>query len=60
MSPSAYVKAEPRTSATDLLIIHEGTEFAIVGHQPDWWEIALPDGRRGWLPAADGEEIQGK
>jgi hypothetical protein len=54
---SAYVKAEPRTGATDLFIIHEGTDFNIVTRTEGWWEIQLLDGRRGWLPAKGAQEI---
>jgi tetratricopeptide (TPR) repeat protein len=54
---SAYVKAEPRSAATDLFIIHEGTDFNILTRTEGWWEIQLLDGRRGWLPAKGAQEI---
>ena len=58
IKPVASVKSSPSTEATkDLFILHEGTKVVIVERVGDWNNIALADGRQGWLPAAAVEII---
>jgi hypothetical protein len=49
------VKAEPKISAADLFVIHEGTKVKVLDNSADWSRIALPDGNEGWVP---NEEIK--
>ena len=37
--------------------LHAGAEFERLETQGDWLYVQLPDGRRGWLPAADAELV---
>ncbi len=42
-------KSEPVEKASTLFLLHAGTEVAIEGHEGEWSEIRLPDGKTGWL-----------
>lgn len=53
MSPSAYVKSAPASSSEDVLILHEGTKAVVVEKLDEWRKIRLPDGKLGWIKAAD-------
>ena len=33
--------------------LHEGVEFRVIEQRPDWLSIELPDGKTGWIRAAD-------
>ena len=58
IKPVASVKSSPSTEATkDLFVLHEGTKVEIVDRVGSWNNIALSDGRQGWLPSADMEVI---
>jgi len=39
---------------TVLFVLHEGTEFRILGREKGWWKIELPDGKKGWIPSQAG------
>ncbi len=42
---------------TTLFVLHEGAEFRILGRERGWWKIALPDGKKGWLPATAAARV---
>ena len=37
--------------------LHAGTEFAVSERRGVWWEIELPNGQTGWIPAEAGELV---
>ena len=37
------------TSSVVLATVSNGTELSRIGQKEDWYEVALPDGRRGWV-----------
>lgn len=57
LTPSVAVKSAPTKSATDLFIIHEGIKLGIEKEKEDWYQVSLPDGKKGWLPKEGLEEI---
>ncbi len=52
-APSVYVKSSPEENSTDLFILHEGTKIKIQDKIGEWYEIKLPNGSIGWMPAKD-------
>ena len=57
MTPSSYAKSGPGEKAEDVFILHEGAEVKIIESFEDWRKIRLPDGKVGWIDAADVEII---
>lgn len=58
MQPSVVVKSSPDAGSTDLFIIHEGTKFSIKDDSMrEWAEIHLANGKEGWIPKKDYEQI---
>lgn len=49
VSANVYVKTEPSQSATDALILHEGTKVKYLDSLDGWTNISLVDGRVGWV-----------
>ncbi|HEM48746.1 MAG TPA: tetratricopeptide repeat protein [Caldithrix sp.] len=49
MKSSVTSRAEPKISATEVFIIHEGTKVKIERVTGDWYEVRLADGKTGWL-----------
>ena len=49
MVPSTAVKSSPDRSATDLFVLHEGTEVRVTGRLEPWCEIVIADGKKGWV-----------
>ena len=45
----AEIKAEPDFSGETLFILHEGAVFSILRSSPEWAEIELIDGKKGWI-----------
>ncbi len=48
MATSAAVKSSPDRAATDLFILHEGTEVEISNTLDGWCEVTIADGKKGW------------
>lgn len=48
MTTSAAVKSSPDRAATDLFILHEGTEVEISNTLDGWCEVTIADGKKGW------------
>ena len=44
------IKAEPNFSGETLFILHEGATFSVKRSSPEWAEIELLDGKKGWIP----------
>ena len=38
--------------------LHQGVEFRVIEQRPDWLSIELPDGKTGWIRAADAGLIE--
>ena len=57
MAAVSSVKSSPEGAATSLFILHEGTKVEIIDELGSWKRVQLSDGRQGWLPASDIEEI---
>lgn len=52
MKPVVTVKSSPSAEASkDLFILHEGTKVKILDTVGEWNNVALADGRQGWLPS---------
>jgi SH3-like domain-containing protein len=43
------VKSSPDESGTDIFQIHYGTKFKILDELGEWYKIAIPDGKNGWI-----------
>lgn len=43
------IKSEPKTIASDVLILHEGTKVFVKDTLDDWKKIELTDGTQGWI-----------
>lgn len=57
MAKSSYVKSGPGEKAEDVFILHEGTKALVTESYDNWKKIKLPDGKIGWIEAADIQEI---
>ncbi|MGB0175679.1 MAG: tetratricopeptide repeat protein [Owenweeksia sp.] len=57
MTPSSYVKTAPSATAEDAFILHEGTKAQVTDYLEGWKKIRLPDGKVGWIEAADITEV---
>jgi len=57
VSPQVNGKSAPDNSGTDLFLIHEGTKVTVTDALGEWYEIKLPDGNKGWVPANSLEKI---
>ncbi|MBR0531099.1 MAG: tetratricopeptide repeat protein [Bacteroidales bacterium] len=56
MLPVSSVKSSP-SGGKDLFVIHEGTKVKILDNVGDWQNIALADGRQGWIESSAIEII---
>lgn len=57
MTASSYVKSGPSSQAEDVFILHLGTKALVTESYGGWKKIKLPDGKVGWIPEEDVEEI---
>ena len=57
MASSVSVTSSPDRAATDLFVLHEGTAVEITDRLDDWCEIAIADGKRGWIEESKIETI---
>jgi tetratricopeptide (TPR) repeat protein len=51
LQPTVSVRYGPAESDAAAFKLHEGTEVKVVRRKDGWLQIALPDGKSGWLPA---------
>ncbi len=49
--PVVTGKSSPDEASKDLFVIHEGLKVHIMNKIGNWYEVRLPDGTVGWLPA---------
>lgn len=54
---STAVKSSPDKSATDLFLLHEGTELTVTNRLDDWCEVVIADGKKGWVECRKIETI---
>ncbi len=52
-SPHVNLLTEPNLTSDKVLDLHEGTKLKVLKKSDDWELVKLPDGKKGWLPAAD-------
>lgn len=45
----AQVKSEPKNSASDVFVLHEGTKVMVLEKTANWDKIELLDGSDGWI-----------
>lgn len=57
MASSVSVKSSPDKASTDLFVLHEGTAVEVTDRLDDWCEIAIADGKRGWIEESKIETI---
>jgi tetratricopeptide (TPR) repeat protein len=57
-SEIASVKSEPRTSATEAFVLHEGTKVMVLEKTANWKKIELLDGTEGWIESRDIREVK--
>ncbi len=50
ISDIVTVRSAPEQNATELFILHEGSEVAIQEKRGNWYKIQLLDGKSGWVP----------
>lgn len=54
----ASVKSEPKTSAPDVFVLHEGTKVFVEEKLDDWKKIQLTDGTEGWIENSAIREVK--
>jgi len=54
----AAVKSEPRNSASDTFILHEGTKVMVQEKTSNWTKIELLDGSEGWIESSAIKEVK--
>ncbi len=57
LEPEVSVRYGPKEDDAAAFELHEGTEVGIAREQDGWYQIFLPDGKSGWLPASKVEKI---
>ncbi len=57
LAEEAAVKAEPRPTAKNVKIIHEGTKLFITDTSTKWLKVVLPDLNEGWIPKENVKEL---
>lgn len=57
MSGSVTLKSSPDISGTDMFNLHEGAKVNVKQELSGWSEVSIADGRVGWLPTSDIENI---
>ena len=45
------VKSEPNVRSSEVFVLHEGAKVKVTEDYQDWYEIELPNGSQGWIPA---------
>ncbi len=57
MAEKTDVFSSPTDNSTQLFSLHSGTKVHVGESLSEWTEIQLSDGRKGWIPRADIENI---
>jgi tetratricopeptide (TPR) repeat protein len=51
------VKSAPDEASKDVFALHEGFKVRVKANLADWLNIELVDGRQGWIPVTEAEQI---
>ena len=54
----ATIKGEPKQSAPDASVVHEGTKVYVLENLDNWRRISLPDGSDGWIESKEIKELK--
>ncbi len=54
----AGIKGEPKLSAPDASVVHEGTKVYILENLDNWRHVTLPDGANGWIQSKEIKELK--
>jgi len=54
----AQVKSEPKTSSSDVFVLHEGTKVYVKESLEDWRKVELTDGSEGWIESSSIKEVK--
>ncbi len=54
----ATIKGEPKESAPDAAVVHEGTKVYVVEKLDSWKKVTLPDGTDGWIESNAVRELK--
>ena len=54
----AEVKGEPKSTAADVYVLHEGTKVYVQETLDNWKKIELTDGSEGWIESASIREVK--
>jgi tetratricopeptide (TPR) repeat protein len=54
------VKSAPKSSAEDILVLHEGTKVFVLETMDNWKKIQLTDKTEGWIEKDAIKELKGK
>jgi SH3-like domain-containing protein len=57
VSATVTTKSSPVQQSVDAFVIHEGLKVRITDSVGDWFQIALADGKVGWIQATECERI---
>lgn len=57
-SEVASVKSEPRITAADAFVLHEGTKVMVLEKTANWKKIELLDGTIGWIESGHIREVK--
>jgi uncharacterized protein YgiM (DUF1202 family) len=52
VEPKAEIRSGPGAENITVVTIHEGVRVQIRGSSHGWYQVSLPNGWTGWLPAA--------
>ena len=54
----AEVKGEPKSSSSDVFVLHEGTKVYIKETLDNWRKVELTDGSEGWMESSALKEVK--
>lgn len=54
----AEVKGEPKSSSSDVFVLHEGTKVYIIESLDNWRKVELTDGSEGWIESSAIKEVK--
>lgn len=55
---AAPVKGEPKSSAAEEVVLHEGTKVFVLESLDNWRKVELPDGATGWMESSAIKEVK--
>lgn len=54
----ASIKSEPKNTANDATVLHEGTKVYVLETLDNWKKVSLPDGSDGWIESNAIKELK--